>query len=132
MKFIKFFFLFSLAAIIAAASMQDVIVQTSFFKNHLDKNLASATTRHTIQVSEIPAEVMESLMNSPFKGLSIHEIYVESDPAPANLLIPVAYKLLQPGSAALYIVSLTDYAGQSIKATLSFDPKGKLLGVEKN
>ncbi len=130
MKFIKFFFLLSLAAIIAAASMQDVIVQTSFFKNHLDKNLATLS-RRTIDVSEIPAEVMKSLMESPFSHLSIQEIYVEEDASPASMLTPVADHFL-PGSIALYVVALTDYVGHPIKATLSFNPQGKLMGVEKN
>lgn len=130
MKIVKFFYLLSLVAIIASALAEDVIVQTSFFQEYLDESVEEVNHK-LINPSEIPAEVMHSLMQSPFKDLSIQEARKVEESA--SLTAPLWMKSLIAikNQETLYVLSLSDNINNSVKAVISFNYKGKLLNVEK-
>lgn len=130
MKIVKFFCLLSLIAIVASALAEDAIVNTPFFNKYLDESVEK--TNHTlINPAEIPAEVMQSFMQSPFKDLSIQEARKIEEAIPLNM--PVWMKNFTPvkSQETLYVLSLTDNISNSVKAVISFNYKGKLLNVEK-
>lgn len=132
MKFIKFFYLISLFAIISAALAGDVIVQTEFFKKYLDENVQE-TKRNVIHASEIPSEVMQGFLQSPFKDFSIQKVYKVEDHA---VELPVWTQNIvrqeKENTKAFYMLALAENINQNVTAVLSFTPQGKLLNAEKN
>lgn len=131
MNFIKFFYLISLFAIISAALAEDVIVETEFFKKYLDESVQE-TKRSVIHTSEIPSEVLQGFLQSPFKGLSIQKAYKVENYA---VELPVWVKSLihqeKESAKPFYVLALADNINQ-VTAVLSFTPQGKLLNAEKN
>ncbi len=128
MKVIKFFCLIGLLAVIASAVAENTIVSSSFFKQYLDRSIAS--THQAISLSDIPTEVIESFMQSPYKDLHIHEVQKIEDHASfsfawATYLMPA--KAFAP--EVQYVLSLGDDVSQQVVAIVSFDYKGKLLTI---
>lgn len=130
MKFIKFFYLLSLTAIIASILAQDAIVQTSFFKNYLDESVEE-TSRSLIHTSEIPEEVIKGFMESPFKDLSIREVYkVEGQVMEMPIWVQNVINKPESETKTSYVLAVADNINQNVKTVLSFSHHGKLLNIE--
>lgn len=130
MKIVKFFCLLSLIAIVVSALAEDMIVNTSFFNKYLDESV-EATNHKVISPAEIPAEVMNSFMESPFKDLAILEAHKIEEVKPLHMPVWVTSFTPIKNQETLYVLSLSDNISKSVKAVISFNYKGKLLNVEK-
>lgn len=132
MKFVRFFCLLSLAAIIASALAEDLIVQTSFFKKYLDESIEEVNYK-MIEASEIPSEVMRSFMQSPFKDLSIQKVHKVEDHTMLEAPTWIWLKNVAPKKSkeTLYVLSLTDNIDKNIKAVISFNYQGELRNVKE-
>lgn len=131
MKVIKFFCLIGLLAIIASAVAENSITESSFFRQYLDQSVENFD-QGGINTSDIPAEVMESFMQSPYKDLSIHEVQkIEKyDPFFPLAWIEKVVPFKTPKPEAHYVLSLGDHVHHNVITIVSFDYKGKLLAIK--